>query len=273
MPRRPRSRFGRLPHVPLRGQNARPNIRGTGTVVKKPDAGTKENAQRTRISRSRSGSIAVTAIILAVFLAGWSSGSLAKPRTPIKHLIVVIGENLSFDNVFGTYIPPDPTQTVWNLLSLGIVDRDGRPGPNAALAMQMQAVDTGSYQMAPSQTGAFPYLPQPNTTLDAYPLGLARCQNCIRRWAGIRLISHGVRISAFCRMRRGCLHRAEADSPSSILLPTCRCRTAGIRPICLTAQIDCGDRAAPAALLRRSSRLLPRRGSATTRVIRRTGFS
>jgi phospholipase C len=27
-------------------------------------------------------------------------------RTPIKHLIVVIGENRSFDNVFATYVPP-----------------------------------------------------------------------------------------------------------------------------------------------------------------------
>jgi phospholipase C len=30
------------------------------------------------------------------------------PRTPIKHLIVVIGENRSFDNVFATYVPADP---------------------------------------------------------------------------------------------------------------------------------------------------------------------
>jgi len=39
-------------------------------------------------------------------------------RTPIKHLIVVVGENHSFDNVFATYTPPNPTQHVWNLLSL-----------------------------------------------------------------------------------------------------------------------------------------------------------
>ena len=47
------------------------------------------------------------------------------PRTltPIKHLIVVIGENRSFDNVFATYVPPDPKQSAWNLLSQGIVAR------------------------------------------------------------------------------------------------------------------------------------------------------
>ena len=44
-------------------------------------------------------------------------------RTPIKHLIVVVGENHGFDNVFATYMPRDPMQRVWNLLSLGIVNR------------------------------------------------------------------------------------------------------------------------------------------------------
>ena len=41
-------------------------------------------------------------------------------RSPIKHLIVVIGENRSFDNLFATYIPPDPNQKVMNLLRLGL---------------------------------------------------------------------------------------------------------------------------------------------------------
>jgi phospholipase C len=55
-----------------------------------------------------------------------------RTRTPIKHLIVVIGENRSFDNVFGTYVPADPKQSVWNLLSQGIVDKTGARGLNAA---------------------------------------------------------------------------------------------------------------------------------------------
>src|SRR5262249_28454743 len=45
-------------------------------------------------------------------------------RTPIRHLIVVIGENRSFDNVFGTYVPTG-NQTIWNLRSRGIVKPDG----------------------------------------------------------------------------------------------------------------------------------------------------
>ena len=90
-------------------------------------------------------------------------------RTPIKHLIVVIGENHSFDNVFATYVPRDPSQHVWNLLSLGIVNQLGLPGPNAARALQNRATDTTVYQLSPTQTGPFAELPQPSTTLNALP--------------------------------------------------------------------------------------------------------
>jgi phospholipase C len=90
-------------------------------------------------------------------------------QTPIKHLIVVVGENHSFDNVFATYVSPDPKQQVWNLLSRGIVSQSGGPGPNFARAMQNKATDTTGYSLSPTQTGAFRDLPQPNTTLNAFP--------------------------------------------------------------------------------------------------------
>jgi phospholipase C len=83
--------------------------------------------------------------------------------TPIKHVVVIIGENHTFDNVFGTFRPP-PGQSVLNLLSEGIVNADGTPGPNAAKAEQDQATDTTSYQVTPTVTAAYPTLPQPNTT-------------------------------------------------------------------------------------------------------------
>jgi len=93
------------------------------------------------------------------------------PPTPpqIKHLVVVLGENHSFDNVFATYVPPDSSQKVWNLLSQGIVDQNGQAGPNFAAAAQHQATDTVAYELSPTQTGAFPSLPQPSTTLNALP--------------------------------------------------------------------------------------------------------
>lgn len=90
--------------------------------------------------------------------------------TPIKHLIIVAGENRGFDNVFGAYVPQDPSrQKIWNLLSQGIIDDKGQPGPNAFKARQSQALDTGVYLIAPPQTGTFATLPQPSTTLNALP--------------------------------------------------------------------------------------------------------
>jgi phospholipase C len=83
--------------------------------------------------------------------------------TPIKHVVVIIGENHTFDNVFATYQPP-AGQHVMNLLSEGIVTASGAPGPNVGKAVQQQATDTTSYQLDPTRTGAYATLPQPNTT-------------------------------------------------------------------------------------------------------------
>jgi phospholipase C len=62
-------------------------------------------------------------------------------RTPIKHVIVIIGENRSFDHVFATYIPKHG-ETVNNLLSQGIINKDGTPGWNFEKARQLSATDT-----------------------------------------------------------------------------------------------------------------------------------
>jgi phospholipase C len=83
--------------------------------------------------------------------------------TPIKHVIVIIGENHTFDNVYGTYQPP-AGQTVRNLLSEGIVNAKGAPGPNVGAAAQQTATNTTTYQVDPQDTGPYSTLPQPNTT-------------------------------------------------------------------------------------------------------------
>jgi hypothetical protein len=44
-------------------------------------------------------------------------------------VIVIIGEKRTFDVIFATY-KPEPGETVDNLLSKGIIDADGTPGPN-----------------------------------------------------------------------------------------------------------------------------------------------
>ena len=83
--------------------------------------------------------------------------------TPIKHVIVIIGENHSFDNVFATYRPPRG-QKFRNLLSEGIVTASGSPGPRFATATQLTASDTKTYSLKPKITGSYTTLPQPNTT-------------------------------------------------------------------------------------------------------------
>src|SRR5580693_4776318 len=50
--------------------------------------------------------------------------------SPIKHLIVLIGENRGFDHTFGVYTPAGKGQTISNLLSKGIVNPDGSHGLN-----------------------------------------------------------------------------------------------------------------------------------------------
>jgi phospholipase C len=61
-------------------------------------------------------------------------------KTPIKHVIVIIGENRTFDHVFATY-KPKAGEHVSNLLSKGIIEEDGTPGPNFSLATQHNAED------------------------------------------------------------------------------------------------------------------------------------
>src|SRR6185437_13668362 len=79
-------------------------------------------------------------------------------ESPIKHLIVLLGENRSFDHVFGTF-QPDSGQTIFNLLSQGIVNADGSPGPNFARARQWEASATGAFSIHPPKTAPYAQLP------------------------------------------------------------------------------------------------------------------
>jgi phospholipase C len=94
---------------------------------------------------------------------GGGDASATATASPIKHVIVIIGENHTFDNVYGTYQPPRG-QRIMNLLSEGIVNANGDPGPNVGKATQNTATDTTEYQLDPTRTGAYATLPQPDTT-------------------------------------------------------------------------------------------------------------
>jgi acid phosphatase len=89
--------------------------------------------------------------------------SAASPRTPIQHVIVIVGENHTFDNLFGTY-QPKPGQTIDNLLSKGIVNVDGTPGPHFERAEQRIGRDENLYHAETLSTGEYATLPQPYTT-------------------------------------------------------------------------------------------------------------
>jgi phospholipase C len=60
--------------------------------------------------------------------------------SPIKHVIIIVGENRSFDHLYATYEPKNRDERVLNLLSERIINEDGTPGPNFAKAHQFQIV-------------------------------------------------------------------------------------------------------------------------------------
>jgi len=111
----------------------------------------------------------------------------SQTATPIKHVIVLIGENWTFDSIFATY-QPRQGQLVDNLLSRGIVTASGEPGPNFSASRQFQinqpypskyfidALATAgktAYEQAP----ATPSFPPPNTAyIPTAPGGLDQGQ-------------------------------------------------------------------------------------------------
>ncbi|HEV8015914.1 MAG TPA: alkaline phosphatase family protein [Stellaceae bacterium] len=131
------------------------------------------------ISRRWQTRILLGASLFAIASVAFASTGRADPgnghdgtATPIKHLIVVIGENRSFDHVFATYVPKSG-DGISNLLSKGIINADGSPGPHFAEAQQFQAT-------APFRTGYYislgdrekaPYATLPLPGLNFSPTG------------------------------------------------------------------------------------------------------
>jgi phospholipase C len=117
-------------------------------------------------------SVSLFALLSNSFTAFGQTGAGQAPptATPIKHVIVLIGENRTFDHLFATYVSPSG-DSVSNLLSKGIINADGTPGENFTKAQQFQAV-------APFRTEYFisldplekaPYTTLPGPTLNFAP--------------------------------------------------------------------------------------------------------
>ena len=99
------------------------------------------------LKRKLASCVAICAIIANTFAP---ARTLADERkTPIKHVIVIIGENRTFDHIFATYTPANKGETVANLLSKKIVNADGTPGPRYHDALQSEASDTSTYELSP----------------------------------------------------------------------------------------------------------------------------
>src|SRR5215469_10720079 len=122
---------------------------------------------------------AFRACLLAAMVFQFSLGPLASPlqaqpnsqtRTPIKHVIVLIGENRTFDHLFATYAPKS-RDSVKNLLSEGIINADGTPGKNFSKAAQFQAVTPfrTDYFISLNPDEKAPYRTLPAPTLNFSP--------------------------------------------------------------------------------------------------------
>jgi phospholipase C len=107
-----------------------------------------------------------------------------RTATPIEHVIIVIGENRTFDNVYATY-EPRRGQRVANLLSKGIVNADGSPGPNmdAAKQFKLGTINPVAYFIStralnnPGKTAYAPFLPTPEAgNAPPLPVTLAQFQ-------------------------------------------------------------------------------------------------
>ena len=107
----------------------------------------KHRSLRQRLTACAATAVLATSSVVPAFADANDNNT----ASPIKHVIIIIGENRSFDHVFATYTPSNNTDTVLNLLSEKIVNADGSPGPNYGKAIQYSASDYDVYQLSPSK--------------------------------------------------------------------------------------------------------------------------
>src|SRR5271168_2350304 len=121
----------------------------------------------------------LTAITLTAAVPTASFGQQAETTTPIKHVVVIFDENISFDHYFGTYphAAPNPNGTpvfhakddtprVNNLLSGGLLDENPNTtqpfllteaatcDENHSYGPEQAALDKGLMDLFPQSTGS-----------------------------------------------------------------------------------------------------------------------
>src|SRR5260370_10296527 len=136
--------------------------------------------ERPSQDRGRSVAEKLGALMMLVLLAALPAfsqprdqehdGERHETKTPIKHLIVLIGENRTFDHIFATYVPKSE-DSVSNLLSKEIINADGTPGSHFSKAAQFQAVAPfkTKYFISLDDSEKAPYQTLPEPTLNFSP--------------------------------------------------------------------------------------------------------
>ena len=107
--------------------------------------------------------VTATALLAAAPASVWANGNNSKAEatvpttTPIKHVVVIFQENISFDHYFGTYpyatnpvtetpfYPKDDTPRVNNLLSGGLLTSN----PNSVQPFRMGSGHVGHLRSEP----------------------------------------------------------------------------------------------------------------------------
>jgi hypothetical protein len=85
--------------------------------------------RRTKIAAGASAAVLSAFALIASVQAADSNTPVdaIKTATPIKHVIIIVGENRSFDHLFATYVPRHEEERILNLLSEGIITAAGAP--------------------------------------------------------------------------------------------------------------------------------------------------
>jgi phospholipase C len=116
--------------------------------------------------------VAVAQLAFGMTLARAAEEHHGDTKSPIKHVIVLIGENRTFDHLFATYVPKS-RDSVKNLLSEGIINADGSPGPHFSKAAQFQAIAPFNTQFYISlnarQKAPYDTLPEPTLNFSPSP--------------------------------------------------------------------------------------------------------
>jgi phospholipase C len=121
--------------------------------------------------------LAVKAFAPAAAAPGEGNTNDGNTTTPIKHVIVIIGENRTFDHLFATYRPVNSNETVLNLLSENVIKADGTPGTNYSNVTQNQTFNTVRYQISPISKFPFTTLPAPKAGGGYFDQGLPPFSN------------------------------------------------------------------------------------------------